>query len=207
MNTQHSPAGGSAVHRLLDELFAGLPATPDALDLKEEIRANLVARASELEEQGRTPEQAARTAVDELGDVHELLSDAPPVRTGAANAACGAASATKVMGPAAATATAVSPTPTNNSDSRTRSTRTPNARAASSPISNRRICRPSRNAAGSKIASATEIGCTCSQPRPFRLPVSHTCADVASVMFARVSRYELTEASMALTPMPIRISR
>jgi len=87
MNTQPSRPGGTAVHRLLDELFAELPATPDALDLKEEIRANLVARATELEEQGAGPESAARTAVDELGDVRELLADAPPTRTNAENAA------------------------------------------------------------------------------------------------------------------------
>lgn len=87
MNSQPSRPAGSAVHRLLDELFAELPATPDALDLKEEIRANLVARASELEEQGRSPEQAARVAVDELGDVRELIADAPPARTNAEIAA------------------------------------------------------------------------------------------------------------------------
>jgi hypothetical protein len=72
---------------MLDELFAELPSTPDALDLKEEIRANLVARASELEAQGTSPEQAARTAVDELGDVRELLADASPTRTAAEVAA------------------------------------------------------------------------------------------------------------------------
>jgi hypothetical protein len=87
MNAQSSRPGGSAVHRLLDELFAELPSTPDALDLKEEIRANLVARASELEEQGVGAEQAARTAVDELGDVRELLADASPTRTAAEVAA------------------------------------------------------------------------------------------------------------------------
>ena len=87
MNTQSSRPGGSAVHRLLDEVFADIPATPDALDLKEEIRANLVARASELEAQGTSPEQAARTAVDELGDVRELLADARPTRSAAELAA------------------------------------------------------------------------------------------------------------------------
>ncbi len=80
MNTTPLP-GGTAVHRLLDELFADLPTTPDALDLKEEVRGNLVARATELEAAGRTPEEAARIAVDELGDVRELLEDAPAERT------------------------------------------------------------------------------------------------------------------------------
>lgn len=87
MNTPTPRPGGSAVHRLLDELFAGLPATPDALDLKEEVRGNLVARATELEAEGRTPDEAARIAVDELGDVRELLDDAPAERTAADNAA------------------------------------------------------------------------------------------------------------------------
>jgi len=83
MNTTSPRPGGTAVHRLLDELFAGLPATPDALDLKEEVRGNLVARATELESAGRTPEEAARIAVDELGDVRELLDDAPAERSAA----------------------------------------------------------------------------------------------------------------------------
>lgn len=83
MNATTPRPGGSAVHRLLDELFAGIPATPDALDLKEEVRGNLVARATELEEAGRTPDEAARIAVDELGDVRELLDEAPAERSAA----------------------------------------------------------------------------------------------------------------------------
>lgn len=83
MNATTPRAGGSAVHRLLDELFAELPATDDARDLKEEVRGNLVARAAELEAAGRTPEDAARIAIDELGDVRELLDDAPAERSAA----------------------------------------------------------------------------------------------------------------------------
>ena len=41
--------------------------TPDAQDLKEEVRANLVARVDELEAAGVAPE-AARRAIAELGD-------------------------------------------------------------------------------------------------------------------------------------------
>ncbi|MCW3493559.1 permease prefix domain 1-containing protein [Microbacterium sp. SSM24] len=63
------------IHRLLDEAFRGVDMTPDAQDLKEEVRANLVARAAELEAGGRTPADAARTAVAELGDVRELLDE------------------------------------------------------------------------------------------------------------------------------------
>ena len=40
------------IHRLLDEAFAGIEMTPDAQDLKEEVRANLVARTAELEAAG-----------------------------------------------------------------------------------------------------------------------------------------------------------
>ena len=81
MNATTPRPGGSAVHRLLDELFADLPATPDALDLKEEVRGNLVARATELEADGRTPDEAAHIAIDELGDVRELLDDEPAERS------------------------------------------------------------------------------------------------------------------------------
>jgi hypothetical protein len=61
------------IHRLLDEAFAGLEMTPDAQDLKEEIRANLLARVAELEASGRTPKEAARLAIDELGDIRALV--------------------------------------------------------------------------------------------------------------------------------------
>lgn len=68
-------SSGGSVHRLLDEAFAGIEPTPDTQDLKEEIRANLTARAEELEAAGRSPEQAARDALDELGDIHAILGD------------------------------------------------------------------------------------------------------------------------------------
>ena len=63
----------SDIHRLLDEAFAGVEMTPDAQDLKEEVRANLVARVDELESSGRSSSDAARQAIAELGDVRELL--------------------------------------------------------------------------------------------------------------------------------------
>jgi hypothetical protein len=68
-------SSGGSVHRLLDEAFAGIEPTPDTQDLKEEIRANLTARAEELEAAGRSPEQAARDALDELGDIRAILGD------------------------------------------------------------------------------------------------------------------------------------
>jgi MFS family permease len=72
------------IHRLLDDAFDGVEMTPDARDLKEEVRANLVARVSELESAGESSSDAARQAIGELGDVHELLAETtaaagPPV--------------------------------------------------------------------------------------------------------------------------------
>ncbi len=64
------------IHRLLDEAFAGVEMTPDAQDLKEEIRANLVARVAELEASGRSSTDAAQLAIAELGDVRDLLDGA-----------------------------------------------------------------------------------------------------------------------------------
>lgn len=74
------------IHRLLDEAFAGVDLSPEAQDLKEEIRANLLARVAELEASGVSSTDAAHRAIDELGDVHELLAstDPTPSRTSGA---------------------------------------------------------------------------------------------------------------------------
>jgi hypothetical protein len=91
-DTTASPAGGD-IHRLLDQAFAGVEMTDDAQDLKEEVRANLVARVSELEAAGSTPGDAARRAIDELGDVRDLVdaatdaSPAPSIPSSSAAAA------------------------------------------------------------------------------------------------------------------------
>ena len=69
------------IHRLLDEAFRDVEMTPDAQDLKEEVRTSLVARTAELEAAGRTPSDAARTAVAELGDVRELLGEGTDAAT------------------------------------------------------------------------------------------------------------------------------
>ncbi|MGX5769673.1 permease prefix domain 1-containing protein [Microbacterium trichothecenolyticum] len=63
------------IHRLLDEAFHGIDMTPDAQDLKEEVRANLVARTDELEAAGVAPADAAQRAIAELGDVRILLDE------------------------------------------------------------------------------------------------------------------------------------
>jgi hypothetical protein len=63
------------LHRLLDEAFAPYPVTPETLDLKQEVRANLAARAAELRASGATASDAARTAIAELGDVALLLDE------------------------------------------------------------------------------------------------------------------------------------
>lgn len=66
----------TTVHRLLDDAFAGVEPSPEVQDLKEEIRANLEARAAELQAGGASPDDAARRAFDELGDVGALVADA-----------------------------------------------------------------------------------------------------------------------------------
>ena len=66
------------LHRLLDEAFAPYPVTPETLDLKQEVRANLTARAAELQADGATASDAARTAVAELGDIGLLLESGEP---------------------------------------------------------------------------------------------------------------------------------
>jgi hypothetical protein len=68
----------TAVHRLLDQAFADIPLTPEASDLKEELRTGLVERVAELRETGLSDEQAAANAVAELGDIRALLDDAAP---------------------------------------------------------------------------------------------------------------------------------
>jgi MFS family permease len=64
----------SNIHRYLDEAFAGIAMTPEIQDLKEEIRGNLAARVDELTVGGMETSAAAAKAVDELGDISELVS-------------------------------------------------------------------------------------------------------------------------------------
>src|SRR4051812_2530818 len=66
------------LHRLLDEAFAPYPVTAETLDLKQEVRANLTARAAELQTGGATASDAARTALAELGDISLLLESGEP---------------------------------------------------------------------------------------------------------------------------------
>lgn len=79
------------IHRLLDEAFSGVEMTPDAQDLKEEVRANLVARVDDLEESGMASDEAARQAIAELGDVRDLLGD-PDAAPGSAASVASAGS-------------------------------------------------------------------------------------------------------------------
>lgn len=74
MTEQHSAPSAGDLHRLLDEAFIDVAMTPDAQDLKEEMRANLLARVAELEAAGRPPGEAVHRAIAELGDVRELVS-------------------------------------------------------------------------------------------------------------------------------------
>ncbi|MCD5346728.1 permease prefix domain 1-containing protein [Agromyces sp. H3Y2-19a] len=100
MSDNRSPRTSTEVHRLLDEAFAGIDPTPEAQDLKEEIRDNLLSRVAELEVAGASPVEAARRAVDELGDVRELVAAA----TGDADASAPAAPAARAARPAASAA-------------------------------------------------------------------------------------------------------
>lgn len=76
----------TTVHRLLDDAFAGVEPTAEVQDLKEEIRANLTSRAAELEATGAASADAARQAVDELGDVRAVIAEAAdPARSPAAS--------------------------------------------------------------------------------------------------------------------------
>jgi hypothetical protein len=61
------------LHRMLDEVFAGVEMSTERQDLKEEIRANLIARVAELEASGADPDVSARRAIDELGDLRSAL--------------------------------------------------------------------------------------------------------------------------------------
>ena len=79
MTIPHSTGGGALeVHRVLDEALAGTAMTPDRQDLKEEIRANLVARVAELRAEGLPSGQAARQAVEDLGDLRGLIEGIDP---------------------------------------------------------------------------------------------------------------------------------
>ncbi|GGM59465.1 hypothetical protein GCM10011608_50740 [Micromonospora sonchi] len=77
MNTPHPTDATLDIHRLLDEAFAGVAMSPERQDLKEEIRANLVARVGELVDTGHSPTTAARQAITELGDLAPLLDATP----------------------------------------------------------------------------------------------------------------------------------
>ncbi|MGC4174627.1 permease prefix domain 1-containing protein [Demequina sp.] len=77
------------IHRLLDEAFDGVTMSPEVRELKEEVRANVMARTEELEAAGASPADAARQAIDELGSVEDLLG--APVAPGMPDARAGKA--------------------------------------------------------------------------------------------------------------------
>ncbi len=83
MSTQNH----STIHRHLDALFADIPLTPEAQDLKEEMRANLSARVAEFEADGLSPAKATQKAIAELGDTEELLRTIRPSGDAPAGAA------------------------------------------------------------------------------------------------------------------------
>jgi hypothetical protein len=69
------------IHRYLDDEFAKFPLTAENRDLKEEIRGNLASRVAELEAAGTKPAAAAARAIKELGDIRELVDQAPDETT------------------------------------------------------------------------------------------------------------------------------
>jgi hypothetical protein len=77
MTTPEPARSSLGIHRMLDDAFAGLELTPDLQDLKEEIRANLVARAEELERSGAPAAEAATRAMTELGDIRAAIGEEP----------------------------------------------------------------------------------------------------------------------------------
>lgn len=102
----------SSIHRYLDAAFAEVPASPDAQDLKEEIRGNLSARIAELETSGVTGATAIRTAIKELGDISEILAPLGEVERGTDSGASDAlAGATDRKGAAAYLRNQVRPKP------------------------------------------------------------------------------------------------
>jgi hypothetical protein len=90
-----STADNTNIHRWLDEAFAGIVMTPDLQDLKEELRGNLAARLSELIAGGTDAATAATRAIDELGDIRELIAEVDgPAPSAAAGAQWSAAERT-----------------------------------------------------------------------------------------------------------------
>jgi hypothetical protein len=63
------------IHRLLDEAFTGIEVTAEVQDLKEEMRANLVARVAELLRSGLPADLAAQRAIAELGDIRSVVDE------------------------------------------------------------------------------------------------------------------------------------
>lgn len=80
------------IHVLLDRAFADTAMTPDLQDLKEELRASLIARSAELESGGAEASAAAQMAFDELGDIPALIDTVVADDRGADNPASRAAS-------------------------------------------------------------------------------------------------------------------
>ena len=77
-----NPNDTADVHRLLDEAFAGIEMTPERQDLKEEVRANLVARTTELLAEGLSGDAAARRAVENSAtSTRSSTAQSPPPGT------------------------------------------------------------------------------------------------------------------------------
>lgn len=122
-------------------------------------------------------------------------------------AICGAASATKTMGPAAAVTAAVAATPRTTSSSFVRSTGTPSIAAVSSASSSQRIRRCATGATRATAATRAEDISTAGQPMALSEPAPQTAARSAVSTSAFTENQVLTEESSAPTAMPTMMSR
>ena len=127
-------------------------------------------------------------------------------RTGEPAGQCGATSATKETGPAAAA----------RDSAQRRGDQASTSRAHRHPEGGGRVVAQLHHASGAgrpprhRHSSARphgQQGPACAQPRPSRLPVSQSTARAASISGARVSSQPLTPVRIAATPMPTSTSR
>jgi hypothetical protein len=88
----------SDIHRYLDDVFSGAAITPDLQDLKEELRGSLMARVADLQASGATPAVAAAAAIDELGDVRELIAEVETEVSGGPGTAARASGGARASG-------------------------------------------------------------------------------------------------------------
>ena len=68
------------IKNFIDGLFSDIPNTRSAVELKDELHANLQERYGDYIAQGKSESQAYSQAIASLGDVDELLQDVMPTK-------------------------------------------------------------------------------------------------------------------------------